>query len=55
MAKDKEKENQDNEAMVAEFLAKGGQIQKMPFGLRSDPQDMKPAWGKPRAAAKKKE
>jgi hypothetical protein len=55
MAKDREKDKQSNDMLVAEFLAKGGKIQKMPSGMRSDPEDIKTAWGKPKAKPKKQE
>ena len=37
MSKDRAKESRDTETLVAEFLAKGGAIQKMPSGMRTDP------------------
>jgi hypothetical protein len=49
MSKDRAKESRDTETLVAKFLAKGGAIQKMPSGMRTDPEEIKNSWGKPRA------
>jgi hypothetical protein len=49
MAKDREKEAGESAYLVAAYLAKGGKITVIPDGQRSDPADLKPAWGRPKA------
>jgi hypothetical protein len=36
------------EEAVKQFTAQGGKIQKIPEGQKSDPQELKNQWGRPR-------
>jgi hypothetical protein len=36
------------DAAVAEFLARGGVIKQIPMGQRTEPADQKSQWGRPR-------
>lgn len=38
----------ESEKLVKEFLARGGSVRKIPEGQRTEPQEVKAQWGKPR-------
>jgi hypothetical protein len=44
---DKTKEQEINQAAIDAYLAKGGKVQKIPHGQRTDPAEIKNQWGRP--------
>ena len=39
---------EESDRAYAEFIARGGVVTVVPIGQRSDPQEIKQAWGRPR-------
>ena len=45
----KKKEQDESDQLVAKFLSKGGEVQMIPAGQRSEPADVKRFWrGRPK-------
>lgn len=52
---DRDEQRKESEKLIAEFLAKGGQIKKIPMGQKTEIAEVKNQWGKPRKKVVKPE